>query len=150
MDRRAFLKWIGVGGLASSLPVAIAACSNIATPPQPNRDSLSSARSQTNGYITVGTVKGLEKTGRLRKKASGNSVLVVQDPNIPNTLHAFEPICTHQGCEVDWRKREKNIFCSCHGSTFNSDGAVIRGPASRPLKSYPVKIEGESILVKVS
>ena len=149
MDRRAFLKWIGVGGLASSLPVTIAACSNIATPKPPNAVT-SSSHSQDDTYIKIGTVKSLEKTGRLRKKASGNSVLVVKDPNSPDTIHAFEPICTHQRCEVDWRNREKNIFCSCHGSMFSSDGTVIRGPASRSLKRYPIRVEGETIFVKVS
>ena len=150
MERRAFLKWVGVGGLASSLPVAIAACGNIAASPTPKNIDLNSSSGQNSGYVKVGSVKVLNTTGRLRKKTSGNTVLVVRDPNTADTLYAFEPICTHQGCEVNWRDREQNIFCSCHGSTFNADGSVIRGPASRPLKQYPVKVDGDAILVKMS
>ncbi|MDJ0707112.1 MAG: Rieske (2Fe-2S) protein [Leptolyngbyaceae cyanobacterium MO_188.B28] len=151
MERRTFLKWVGVGGLASSLPVAIAACGNIAASPGPESGRRPGTSGFSNsGYTKVGTVSALDKSGRLRKKTTASSVLVIRDPNDSDTLHAVEPICTHQGCEVSWRNREQNIFCACHGSTFDPDGSVIRGPATSPLKSYPVKVEGNSILVKMS
>ena len=155
MDRRTFLKWVSFGWLASSLPVALTACnSRMAWLKQATNQSSAKAafqvNSQDDGFIEIGTVQDLEKTGRLlQKKLSGNSVLVVRDPVTPDTLYAFEPVCTHQGCQVDWRSNEQNIFCPCHGSTFYPDGTVLRGPASRPLKRYKVKVKENTVLVKV-
>lgn len=45
---------------------------------------------------------------------------------------AFSAVCTHQGCQVGFRQQV--IFCPCHGAEFDpSTGAVLRGPAERPL-----------------
>jgi cytochrome b6-f complex iron-sulfur subunit len=156
MDRRAFLTWVGISWLASSLPVAIAACSNKTnessqTTASSENKGTSNPGSQNDGFVEVGTVENLNKTGSLiHKKVSGKSVLVVQAPTTSNTLYAIDAACTHQGCEVYWRAEDRRIFCPCHGSAFNPDGTVVSGPASRPLKRYEVKVEGKAVLVKAN
>jgi Rieske Fe-S protein len=50
------------------------------------------------------------------------------------TVHAVSPTCTHQGCLVMFNDAEKAWECPCHGSRFGLDGAVLQGPATRPLK----------------
>jgi Rieske Fe-S protein len=49
------------------------------------------------------------------------------------TLHAMSSVCPHRGCDVEWNGDEKVWDCPCHGSRFAPDGAVLRGPATRPL-----------------
>jgi hypothetical protein len=42
-------------------------------------------------------------------------------------------VCTHLGCVVPWNQAENKFMCPCHGSQYNPEGKVVRGPA--PLVS---------------
>ena len=46
-------------------------------------------------------------------------------------VYAISTICTHLGCVV--KPGAEGFECPCHGSRFQHDGAVSRGPAPRPL-----------------
>ncbi len=48
-------------------------------------------------------------------------------------LHLVKPVCTHLGCALIWNRAETTWDCSCHGSRFTPDGAVLDGPATTPL-----------------
>ncbi len=146
MDRRAFLTWVGVGWVASSLPIALAACSAKTTqssqPTQP--ESSGSAE-----YQAVGSVAVLNKNGQLlNEKSPVGPVLIVRVS--ANNLLAVNPTCTHAGCTVAWLAEQKKFHCPCHGTEYSSDDKVIKGPARKPLKTYAVKIENDSVLVKQS
>jgi glycine/D-amino acid oxidase-like deaminating enzyme/nitrite reductase/ring-hydroxylating ferredoxin subunit len=47
--------------------------------------------------------------------------------------HAVSLRCTHLGCLLRFNGAERSWDCSCHGSRFDVDGAVLEGPATRPL-----------------
>ena len=49
-------------------------------------------------------------------------------------LHAVSLRCTHLGCLVTFNSAERSWDCPCHGSRFDVDGAVLAGPASKPLE----------------
>ncbi|MBG1266766.1 QcrA and Rieske domain-containing protein [Nostoc sp. WHI] len=135
MKRRDFINWVGLGLIASSLPVAIAACSSGTT-------------STSGDWQTVGTSAELDKTGQLLAKDSPvGSVLVVGTSKGEN-LTAVDPTCTHAGCTVAWEPPTKTFLCPCHGSEYGVDGKVQKGPATTPLKTYAAKIEGTSVVVK--
>ena len=53
--------------------------------------------------------------------------------------------CTHQGCQPD--PVGDRFICPCHGSEFDLEGAVLRGPAERPLPRFRVAREGEDLVV---
>ena len=53
--------------------------------------------------------------------------------------------CTHQGCQPD--PIGDRFVCPCHGSEFDLEGAVLRGPAERSLPRYRVAREGEDVVV---
>ena len=156
MNRREFLTWVGVGWMASSLPVAIAACASDAsktpsaptpiasTPPAPPATT-----PRADGFLIAGTVAELDKNGKIQNKTLPTGpVLVVRNPADSKTLYAVNPTCTHNGCSVEWEADEKLFDCPCHDAEFASDGKVVKGPATKPLKTYQVKIEGDSVLVK--
>ena len=147
MDRRAFLLRVGVGILASSLPVAIAACTPDTTQPTAQQSS-EPKPSVAGGFTAVGTVQDLDKNGFIQdKKFAAGPLLVVRDPSDKTKLLAVNATCTHKGCVVDWSDQSKGFLCPCHASQFKADGSVITGPAPKPLATFAVKIEGSSILV---
>ncbi len=54
-----------------------------------------------------------------------------------NQIRVLSRICTHAGCKV---KHESSLLdCPCHGSRFDLNGNVIKGPADAPLASYMVE-----------
>ncbi len=146
MNRREFLTWVSVGSLASSLPLAIAACS-----PKSTESKSVSPSSRTDGFESVGTVTEFKQKGQiLNKQSSVGPLLVVSNPSDPKTVSAVNPTCTHWGCTVEWKADQKSFVCPCHDATFGADGKVIKGPATKPLPTYIAKIEGDSVLVKKS
>lgn len=63
---------------------------------------------------------------------SGDPSLVVQ-PTAGNFV-AFDAVCPHAGCTVQYDNSGKLFICPCHGSEFNGKtGAVEVGPATSGL-----------------
>ena len=58
---------------------------------------------------------------------------------------AYSSVCTHQACAITVLTAQK-LRCPCHGSTFDTaDGAVLSGPAPRPLPRREIVVEGDEI-----
>jgi cytochrome b6-f complex iron-sulfur subunit len=93
MNRRDFITLFGVGGIASSLPLAIAACS-------PEKSTISTEKSTTTtstGWQNIGTVAELDKTGQLLNKSSPVGAVLVVGTSKTKNLVAVNPTCTHKG-----------------------------------------------------
>jgi len=65
-----------------------------------------------------------------------DAIILIRDTG--GDFLALSARCTHQGCQVKVKKQ--SFRCSCHGSTYDGFGNVIRGPAQKRLRSFPVKI----------
>ncbi|MCF6470887.1 Rieske (2Fe-2S) protein [Nonomuraea sp. MG754425] len=79
-------------------------------------------------------------------KLIGDLKVVVTQPTA-GVYKAFSASCPHKGCTV--RAPEENVIrCACHGSEFAADsGQATKGPATGPLASFQVKVEGDGIVV---
>jgi len=49
------------------------------------------------------------------------------------TLTALSPRCQHMGCTVDWNNADQTWDCPCHGSRYDREGRVMKGPAKKDL-----------------
>ena len=152
MKRRSFLTWFSAGWVASCLPLAIAACTptNTPTKTQEAASTPEPAPPRTDGFELAGTVAELDRDSQITATVLGNKVAVIRKADDPNALIALDALCTHQACKVAWKSEQKEFSCGCHGSKFAPDGSVTNGPATKPLKRYEAKIEGDKVLVKVS
>ena len=57
-------------------------------------------------------------------------------------LYAMTTTCTHQSCPVTPEPgTPPTLYCSCHGSLFDSNGAVKAGPAPSPLVHFAVTVD---------
>ena len=68
-----------------------------------------------------------------------------------NKVNAFNVVCPHLGCFVDYVAARKDFVCPCHNSTFALDGGISdpKSPSERGLDELPVEIrEGSEIWVK--
>lgn len=122
-------------------------------------------------FVPVGTGGG--SGGQFAKDASGNTVYLsnwtsthqvgdrslVQglkgDPTYlvvkeGNTLEEYgvNAVCTHLGCVVPWISAENKFKCPCHGSQYNSEGKVVRGPAPLSLALAHLDVVDDAVKLR--
>ena len=61
-------------------------------------------------------------------------------------VFAVSAICTHRDCLLKVATPH-SMICKCHGSTFESDGAVTKGPATRNLPRLETSIDERGHLI---
>eukprot|EP00177_Eucheuma_denticulatum_P001679 GFKZ01003018.1.p1 GENE.GFKZ01003018.1~~GFKZ01003018.1.p1 ORF type:complete len:201 (-),score=24.43 GFKZ01003018.1:107-709(-) len=64
-------------------------------------------------------------------KGDPTYLLVTADTSIET--FGVNAVCTHLGCVVPWVPAENKFKCPCHGSQYNFQGKVVRGPAPLSL-----------------
>jgi thiosulfate dehydrogenase [quinone] large subunit len=59
---------------------------------------------------------------------------------------AYDTVCTHAGCTVEYDRSSGYLICPCHGAAFDpaNAAAVIAGPTDQPLASLPIHVDAAS------
>ncbi len=66
-------------------------------------------------------------------------------------FHAVKNQCGHGGRRVDYAPGENVIKCCSVGcSTYDYEGKVLSGPATKGLTIYPVQVEDTEIIIDIA
>jgi cytochrome b6-f complex iron-sulfur subunit len=76
-------------------------------------------------------------------KGDPTYIIVQEDKSLAD--FGINAVCTHLGCVVPWNTAENKFMCPCHGSQYNSEGKVVRGPAPLSLALVHAKVEDDKI-----
>ena len=123
--------------------------------PVPRRDFLSRAGLWAAAAAILGSILGMARLPKPRVMPEAGrrfrigppgafpvgSTRIIPGRNVrinsqPDGLSAMSMICTHLGCVV--AEKPDGFDCPCHGSKFDLDGRVLRGPAPRSLPWWEV------------
>jgi 3-phenylpropionate/trans-cinnamate dioxygenase ferredoxin subunit len=88
------------------------------------------------------------KPGQMKIVGAGRTEIALC--NVAGQFYAIENICTHddgplgEGCLVGGE-----VECPRHGARFDvKTGQATKMPAIAPVKTFPVKIEGDDVVVE--
>jgi len=97
-------------------------------------------------YVTVAKV-GEIPPGGVKVLRIGDQEIAVF--NLSGAYHAMDDICTHDGGPLAEGVIEGDVIeCPRHGARFDiRTGAVLGMPATLPVTTYPVRVEGDQIQV---
>jgi thiosulfate dehydrogenase [quinone] large subunit len=155
-ERRLFLQTATLAGLAAivasfTLPFRVAGLVGVGQGPEPSPTPLPTPGSTVPaGAVPVAKVSDVTKTGSAAFTVpfdapsplpAGDPAVIVQLAN--GTFVAFDAVCTHAGCTVEWDQADRVLVCPCHDAVFDAEhaAAVVQGPAPTPLTSLPLVID---------
>jgi len=139
---------IGVGGILGAIAKLLTPnttfAGNAATlAPSAGPAGGTASSGAARGPILLGSVKGLptNSAGQYTDPASGDPALLIHLQN--GSFVAYDAVCTHAGCTVQYDPTQQQIVCPCHGAAFDpAHGAqVLAGPAPQPLATLQVKVD---------
>ncbi|KAJ1700752.1 hypothetical protein LUZ63_000531 [Rhynchospora breviuscula] len=78
----------------------------------------------------------------------GDPTYLVVEADKQLATYGINAVCTHLGCVVPWNSSENKFICPCHGSQYNNQGRVVRGPAPLSLALVHADVDdGKVVLV---
>jgi Rieske Fe-S protein len=138
---------VSSSGLISSI---VTSCSDNPTDPVNSTPLNTIQGTVTNNEIVIALASSPienKNTRALVKYNNGNGAILVEH-NSDDTFRALSGICTHQSCVVSDYDGSNSVFvCPCHGSQFDLNGNVKKGPASTKLSSYNTRLESNSLII---
>jgi len=138
-SRRSVMAAGALGGSA----LVLTACGQASAPGTGSKPSAGGSSSGAPGQV-LAKLDAIKVGSAIAVTDSNGDNLIVARPT-STTAAAFSAVCTHLGCTVAPAGGE--LDCPCHGSVFSATtGAVINGPASRPLAAVAVKVDGGNVV----
>lgn len=99
-------------------------------------------------FVQVAQVSDV-KPGQVKTFAVNGHRIVLA--NVEGTFFATQDLCTHDGGPLgEGELLGEEIECPRHGGRFNvKTGEVVALPPLFPIKTFPVKVEGNDVFVSI-
>jgi cytochrome b6-f complex iron-sulfur subunit len=150
-ERRNLMNWILVGSASATVGGLAVPYLSFFVPPVP---------SNSGGAIPAKDALGHDVSAKdhlashpagdhsLVQGLKGDATYLIIDKDTADIQDfALNAICTHLGCVVPWSVADNKFMCPCHGSQYNPDGGVVRGPAPLPLALAHVSVENDNVML---
>ncbi|HET8832393.1 MAG TPA: non-heme iron oxygenase ferredoxin subunit [Casimicrobiaceae bacterium] len=100
-------------------------------------------------WIRVASAADVPRGGTLQVDVAGEPVCLY---NLEGAFYATHDMCTHEEASLaDGFIEGDCIECPLHQALFHiPSGEVRAAPATRPLRVYPIKLDGADILVRAA
>ena len=148
MQRRTFLKTTGAG-----IACACLACTDVAKSVEgfmasPNPPD--SFRVEGNKLIIdLSKHPKLKETGGWASFEADKKKVIVLHP-AEQDYKALANKCTHKGSTLNYKPKDGFIQCPLHGSRFDIEGKVLKGPAAQPLTGYKTTLDKDQLTVDLA
>ncbi len=89
-------------------------------------------------------------SGSMKTVVVGGRKLAIA--NVDGEFFAIEDTCSHEQCSLGSEGfLDGNVVtCGCHGAQFDvTSGKVLSLPVPTDVVSYPVKVEGNDVFIKI-
>ena len=99
-------------------------------------------------FVMVASVDDLPSGRMTCVEVEGRRLLLA---NVDGTFYATDDTCTHEDASLSSGSLHGDyVKCPLHGSRFSlRTGEPTEEPADEPVNCYPVRVEGNSVLVKL-
>ncbi len=99
-------------------------------------------------FVMVASVEDLPSGRMTCVEVQGRRLLVA---NVDGTFYATDDTCTHEDASLSSGSLHGDyVKCPLHGSRFSlRTGEPVEEPADEPVNCYAVRVEGDSVLVKL-
>lgn len=148
--RARFLRGIGTAAAIVGAGSVLGAIVRLRTP---NRSFASAGQALDSAGHTAATGQGsatllgnvhqlpLNSAGQYTDPGTGDPAVLVHLPD--GRFVAFDAVCTHAGCTVEYDPAQRQLVCPCHGASFDPTraGSVVNGPAVDSLTPLHVSID---------
>jgi thiosulfate dehydrogenase [quinone] large subunit len=113
------------------------------TAPTPGASAPGKSSAIPAGAKKIGNISQLPANsgGTVTDPKTGDPAVIVHTSG--SNFYAFDAVCTHAGCTVQYDSQQRLLVCPCHGGTFDpAHGAqVVGGPPPSPLTPIDLKID---------
>jgi cytochrome b6-f complex iron-sulfur subunit len=136
-DRRRFLdSFLGAGFISTIVAMAYPVWRFLIPP--------ASGEPVTQSVVAAQASQLKPNSGMLFKFGSRPGLLIRTEEG---ELQAFNAVCTHLDCTVQYKADTSQIWCACHNGFYDLSGNVVSGPPPRPLERFVVNQRGEDVVV---
>ena len=149
MSRRQLLNFITGAAIATTAGAALYPTVKFFAPPQEgSKDGSIIAKDKFGNIISASQIL-VEPPGTRALVAGLAGEPTYLTVTNDGTLHPWGIVdnCTHLGCTFPWNPNDNQFQCPCHGSRYDPDGRVVRGPAPLPLRLAHVTVEEDYIMI---